>query len=189
MTFIHDRSYGAYDFAADPDQAPNPELSRMISQPGANHTLTRARLGFEARIAAYSQTDSDQPLDFWWSEMFGVVGLWYTAGASAPSASLDPLANREDPNWIIWNYLHGEIESMVTTPHGFHRWTRVYRGEWDMLESFAERNPHGAADQSVWLSYSFNDPTTIIDRSHDTFDVVYDLQYSFASDLLWRVNP
>jgi hypothetical protein len=189
MTIIHDRSVGFQNFGRDPTEAPNPQINLKISEPGPGYVLVRSRLFLELRIAAYSLSDSDQPDQFWWSGIFPVVGLWYNAASAVPGFSDSPISGYLNNQWIMWDGLSGDVDNVTVSPNGHQRWVYKWRYLNTTMDSHAQRTPHGEATQSVWLSWELMDPAGLIDRSHLSFDVVFDLQAEWAADLFWKPLP
>lgn len=188
-TRIHLRSLFSENFFVDSPNPPARQVFLTVANPGINHFLYRTRLSIELRVRAYSQGDLTNPPERWYVNMFPVVGVYYDAAASVPTSVPDPIGAELDPNWVIWDKLEGENEEVYLSTGGFRRYVRKWRNPSGVLESLAKRTPHGAAAQSLWVCWNFNDPSSFIDRTHGSFDVVYDLEADLVIDSFWQQFP
>lgn len=189
MTGVHHRYVQWFDFAANPAECPERQVSLKMFSPGVSYFLVRTRLWVEFRVEAYSLTDSQQPDLEWFADMWPVVGVEYFTGSADPVASDDPIGSLESGNWVIWDGLRGENEQVVLSPHGFNTWSRAWRSIPSTMDSFARRSPGTNAAQSLWLAWNWMDPANLINRSHESFDLVFDLQVNVACDSFWKLRP
>jgi hypothetical protein len=186
MAVFHKRYYNWMDFATGSGNPPEQQRNLMIFDPGVTSTLVRSRLWIEMRVEAYSQADSQQPDLEWFANIFPVVGLEYFSGSAPPIQSNLPIGGLDANDWIIWDPLAGSNEQVVTSPHGWLTWSRVYKSTPYILESFAQRAPGANASQTVWLAWEWNDPNNLLNRSHASFDLVYDTQVMVTCDTFWK---
>lgn len=185
MASTHERNIGHLNFNGDAPLPLTMTDTLSLSQPGHTWYLYRTRMWLEFRIAAYSQTDSDEPPGEWWDNIGCFAGLQYFLGSDARVTSDEPIGGVDSLNWVQWEMLPGEVESVIITPAGFHRWTYVYRLANRISESFAKRTPSDGEEPTFWLAWNFRDPDEFINRTHVTYDVVYDLQVNWAVDSFW----
>lgn len=186
MATSHFRNHGHYNFNGDDPDPTAMGITYQLDNVGETAFLYRSRMFLEFRIAAYSQTDSDQPADEWWDNIQCFAGLEYIIGPVAPLNSSEPIGGANGETWVQWEQLTGSVESMVTTPAGWHRWTYAYRLAGGISESFAKRSPQGLPNPTSWIAWNFVDQNDYINRTHASFDVVYDLQVNYAVDQFFQ---
>ena len=189
MTIVHTRTLYSQNFF---DDAPNPPARQVfltVANPGIHLTLIRTRLQIDMRVRAYSQGDSANPPEYWYRNLFPVVGVLYQAAPFVPPGVDDPIGGAEDLEWVIWGRLEGRIEEVQTSTAGFRRYVNRWSFPGGVCESFAQRQPGLMATQSVWLGWNWHDTANLINRTHGSFDVVYDLAVDATIDLFWKPRP
>lgn len=189
MTTVHQRYIGLLNYNGDAPEPLQLENTRRMTTPGNTSFLYRTRMFIEFRIAAYSQTDSQEPPGEFWDDMHGFVGVWYDPGPSIPGNSDDPIGGVGSDKWVQWEMLTGDLESVIVTQNNWHRYTYAFRLAGGISESFAKRKPDPTpgGTQSTWLAWNFFDGNSFINRAHGSFDVVYDLQVKWAVDHFFQL--
>lgn len=185
-TIVHKRYANQWDFASGTGQPPFNQNNLKLFSPGGTSTLVRTRLWIEFRVESYSLTDTRQADLEWFAGIFPMVGVQHYHGATDPASSDNPISGDLANNWVIYEALRGENEQMAKSPNGWNTWSRAWRAVPSTIDSHAERSPHGDANQSVWLSWTWIDPNFLLNRSHASFDLVYDTQVQVMADFFFK---
>lgn len=187
-TFLttHVRNNANYSFTdGDPHSAAQ-EYQLPVAAPGHGWTLYRTRLMIEFRIFAYSISDSANPGFLWWRNLYPVVGVQAVAATGPILVGDLPMGTEEADWWVIWEALQGSADTTIATPGGFNQEVRVWRPQNHFLESFAQRTDFDVGQVTVLLGWEWNDPFDLIDRTHVTYDVVYDLNVTYGIDCFFK---
>lgn len=186
---IHVRNNANYSFTDGDDHSAAHEDHLPIAAPGFWWTLVRVRLMIEFRIFAYSLSDSSNPGSLWYRNMYPVVGVQAIEDETAlPSGDL-PMGGEESPTWVIWEGLQGQPDNTQVSTGGFNQDVRVWRPQYHFLDSHAKRAPEEGTQITVLLAWEWNDPFNLIDRTHGSYDVVYDLNITYAVDCIFQPTP
>ena len=189
MTIIHPRVVFAENFFVNNPNPPARQIFLTVANPGVNYRLVRTRVDIEMRVWCYSDSDSQNPPDNWYKNLFPVIGVLYQAAPFVPVSVIDPIGGATNLEWVIWGKLQGEMDEVWTSAGGHRRYVRRWRWPGGIAESFAQRSPGLMATQSLWLCWNWNDPSVLIDRQPGSFDVLYNLEVEAAVDSFWKPLP
>lgn len=191
MVGFHTRYTNIFNFNGDAPEPFQRQVDLLMVNPGNTEYLSRTRSFVEFRIAAYSQTDTQEPPGEFWDDMHAFVGVWYDPGPHIPTESEDPIGGNDSSKWVMWAQMTGDLESVIVTQNNWHRYTYAFRLPGGVADSFAKRKPDktSGGTQSTWLAWNIYDGNNFINRSHASFDIVYDLQVKCAVDHFWTPYP
>jgi hypothetical protein len=186
MAITHERGESWISFAAGDPNAVILQDNYLILDPGDGFTLVRTRLYAEWRVYAYSLTDSAGIEPFWWQGIVPFMGVWFTHGFSTPMTGIEPIGGDLDNNWVIWEKMSGELDWFGVSDNGHRIWSYVWRFQGGIAESFAQRKPPPFENLYCYLSWNWFDPNNLLNRSHLSFDLVYDTELNYGIDFFLK---
>lgn len=183
--FIHVRNAASSLGPDDPGATANQD-ALPVAAPGGDWTLYRTRTLVDFTIWAYSQDDDENPVDRWWSQMYPIIGVEAVSAVEAqPTGSL-PQGGEEGTDWVVWEQLQSYADTDVKSDGGFQRQSRIWRLSAGICDSKARRRAAVGEQLTILLAWEWNDPDSLINRSHSSFDTVYDLEVRWSVDNFFR---